>query len=764
LLEESLIGTGHWRRWAGSLALTALALSCSSAPPPTTEDSGSPGVESVVDAHLHADSGLVDSPDSGVTRAPDTGSATDAGVIVPPDAGHPADAEAVDTFDAGGTPDAWTADSGAPVIADAGRLETAPLVACQPSGACSGTPTAASFASFRRDFFYPLGPGVLHPDAFGTDDAPAYPEARIADPIHGGRVTVVGRAAVAGSLSPDTPMSGPDRTAFLVELDGRAGSALLDAELIDWIRVWPTAFDAGDPLWVMFHTRDPAFGSAGPVTVRVPSTGGDALVASVSTATTPVALSSVTTTEDLLTLIIHLKNEDARPHTISRVVVDGEDVTDTACIPTRDIAPNESLIITVPRCAPYELGAAWTVAVEYASAPPVVGAGRVIKPVFPIHAWPTGADCPFPGINDAAFMAHRANGYDTFFSRAQYRGPSCSSRSTVEAIESDFAAEGVWAMPDDFGAIFTDTSRVLARLLGDEVDNRSLAELVANQKMRSIAEETTYWSLRDPDVATYIGASRHRFTGMFAGAADIQGMDMYVAACAPHITDPGRHPPLRGSYDYLRAAHRNHRPMPTWLYTQGLGEWSAQPTPSEYRVQALSVLAAGAHGLMTFQTSLTRASQAPDTWTEMGSLNQDLQAIRHLLREGAPTGMARVTGGRAIVEAIRARDALVLIVIGLETSQEPSELRCLIGRNRPWQLATQTVDVAVDLPPDLGLADVFEVEDATVHDAASPPFRVGRTVHLPAIAIDDATAGRIFVLAADPALRADIATRLATSP
>jgi len=221
---------------------------------------------------------------------------------------------------------------------------------------------------------------------------------------------------------------------------------------------------------------------------------------------------------------------------------------------------------------------------------------------------------------------------------------------------------------------------------------------------------------------------------------------------------------LRGSYDYLRAAHRNHRPMPTWLYTQGLGEWSAQPTPSEYRVQALSVLAAGAHGLMTFQTSLTRASQAPDTWTEMGSLNQDLQAIRHLLREGAPTGMARVTGGRAIVEAIRARDALVLIVIGLETSQEPSELRCLIGRNRPWQLATQTVDVAVDLPPDLGLADVFEVEDATVHDAASPPFRVGRTVHLPAIAIDDATAGRIFVLAADPALRADIATRLATSP
>jgi len=29
------------------------------------------------------------------------------------------------------------------------------------------------------------------------------------------------------------------------------------------------------------------------------------------------------------------------------------------------------------------------------------------------------------------------------------------------------------------------------------------------------------------------------------------GMDFYFAACAPHVTDWGTAPPIRGSYDYL---------------------------------------------------------------------------------------------------------------------------------------------------------------------------------------------------------------------
>ena len=311
---------------------------------------------------------------------------------------------------------------------------------------------------------------------------------------------------------------------------------------------------------------------------------------------------------------------------------------------------------------------------------------------------------------------------------------------------------------------FNDSSRVLARLLGDEVDNRSRAELVSERKMRRLAEEATFWSVRDPGVATYIGGSRHRHAGMFAGAADLQGMDMYVAGCAPHVTDPGRHPPLRAAYDYLRATQRNHRPLPTWLYTQGLGSWLAQPTASEYRVQALSVLAAGAKGLMTFQTGIALAAAAPDTWDEMGKISRDVGALRGLLREGAPTGMARVTRGRAIVEAIRVRGGLVLVIIGLETTQGPTDLLCLLQRHRPWRLATQVVDVSVDLPPDLGVTDVFEVRDGAVHAVTLPMSRAGRTVRLAGMPLDDSIAGRIFVLAGAAGIRAAVASRLGGSP
>ena len=43
----------------------------------------------------------------------------------------------------------------------------------------------------------------------------------------------------------------------------------------------------------------------------------------------------------------------------------------------------------------------------------------------------------------------------------------------------------------------------------------------------------------------------NKHVGVFAGMADIQGIDFYNAACAPHITEFGVIQ-LRGPYDYLR--------------------------------------------------------------------------------------------------------------------------------------------------------------------------------------------------------------------
>lgn len=55
--------------------------------------------------------------------------------------------------------------------------------------------------------------------------------------------------------------------------------------------------------------------------------------------------------------------------------------------------------------------------------------------------------------------------------------------------------------------------------------------------MRSMIQDVrNRWSWY-PTMATYQGGHSNRLDGAFAGLTDIQGMDMYVAACAPHIQD-----------------------------------------------------------------------------------------------------------------------------------------------------------------------------------------------------------------------------------
>lgn len=53
------------------------------------------------------------------------------------------------------------------------------------------------------------------------------------------------------------------------------------------------------------------------------------------------------------------------------------------------------------------------------------------------------------------------------------------------------------------------------------------------------------------------------------GITDIQGMDFYVAACAPHITSWDSTMRIQGAFDYLRNTRNNHMPLTSWSYSQG---------------------------------------------------------------------------------------------------------------------------------------------------------------------------------------------------
>lgn len=633
-------------------------------------------------------------------------------------------------------------------------VATCAATACDPDGA----PEDGVFVGYRPDFFYPYGPGAASGDpavVFGSNDAPAYPEADIADPT-GGRVVIVGRAAAAGQLAaagvvPGDVPGGRSRAAFDVRVGGLSTADAVAAGQIDWLRVWPTTFEAGDPIWVTLHTRAP---DAPLVLDLQTDTGATVMRVDAPLAPSPVVVTSVAYAAQ--EVWVHLHNDDAVPHKLDRLLLDGRDVTASACVAVPMIQPGASITLTIPLCEPPAQGAAWTLVATWADAAPSVAAGRVMPPHFPTHTWPSDADCALPGVNDAHYQTLAAAGLDTFFVRSSYDQEGCASVPTVNAISTDFGPAGAWAMLDEFTPDPSDTSRVLARMLGDEVDNRSLDELLNTQRPRALAEETQGYGAQSPHLPTYIGASRHRFTGMFAGVADLQGMDMYAAACAPHITDFGTHPPLRGPFDYLRATRNNHMPGVTWLYAQGLGGWPAQPSPGDIRHAALSVVAAGGKGLMWFQTPLDKVAENPESWAALSEVTRQIRALGERLRLGDPTGAA--TGpDPAIVEAVRVPGGLVLVVLPVATTDGPAELACALGSYTPWQIAEQVVHVDVTVPDDLGVGEVFELVGDQLVDADSTI--VGRTLGLD-LPFGPNVAGRLLVIADDPDLRAEIEASL----
>jgi hypothetical protein len=317
-----------------------------------------------------------------------------------------------------------------------------------------------------------------------------------------------------------------------------------------------------------------------------------------------------------------------------------------------------------------------------------------------------------------------------------------------------------------------DTRAVVGFLLGDEVDDKIYDAGKALPAVRA-ANSRKLWE-RYPDVPTYIGSKTNRYVGSFSGAADIQGSDFYVAACAPHITTFGKHPPIDGAYDYLRNTRDNHMPNTTWFYAQGLhGGWNkkvpvvntdivSQPDSQEILVQGFSVFAAGGKGMMWFQTSMAEAVREPKRWQAVSYVNNVARGVRAFLREGDIAGGVRTTGS-AIVEAIRSRDAIVVPVIGIKATKAPEDLECqqaLIGLGPVphWQLAAQTLDVVVEVPPDFQVADVFEVTDTSTLPVV--PVVTGRSLVLKDRQLDNTMPARMYVLARNPEGRASIAAAL----
>lgn len=633
-------------------------------------------------------------------------------------------------------------DSGAPDGSTDTILQA--TIGCGPLANACAAPAAAGLsltATYRKDAYLA--------QAEYTEGGPL--------PTTGGRVHLAGIARATGEVT-------------RVRIDGKTVDELLTARALDWYHVWPASAVAGEPIWVAFHSRDASWDSRTSATISVDSGATTLLSGTFPVATAVVPLTSVTTASGGKTLLVHVKNVDSKAHTIARLVVDGKDVTASSCIPKRTLGAGETALVRVPRCAPAKVGAAWTVVLELSDGPASTGVGRVLPEQFPIEAWPKSADCPLPGGDPAAMAKHMAAGIDTLYMYFGNGGCGTPGATLVNSVLPSSPTKLKVLVGDDFlgrptpESAITDTRAVAGFLTGDESDGEyekdgyPAAELKARDSRR-------LWKMY-PTLPTYNGGKTNRKVGAFAGMADIQGMDFYVAACAPHITPVGSRMPLRGAYDYLRNARDNHAPLPTWLYAQGLHSgWNkkvlgvtlrAQPSPAEILVQALSVAAAGGKGLMWFQTEMSEATAVPDSWAAIAKSSLMMRAVRPWLRESDPTALATATGP-VLVEALRAPDAIVVPVIDLDVSSEPNDVECakiFTGAPVPHhELVPRTTEVRVRVPEDLAIGDVFEVSGPTVKDA--PAYTVvGREVRM-TVTVGPSDPARLFVLASSKTARAE---------
>jgi hypothetical protein len=689
------------------------------ADPGSANDSREDGVlDTGKDEVLDNDPGTPDPGGDGVT--PDTNIISDDGQPLDPGS---SDLGLQDTD----TPDDLMSDEGTPP--DTGGYQVAAQISCTPVGNACDSPVTVTdvFASYRKDYYFPDSQYREYTDP----------------PVDGGRFQIAAVSGVTGTVTG-------------VTINGTNVNAMLIKPQMEWYHVWPVQVVQGQPVWFNFHSRDSKWDSAQTAQIVIQTTAGDAINAAFPVKKTRVPLTYVTTDESYSTFIIHAKNIDSKAHTLSRLLVNGRDVSGPgiACIPKTTIAAGESVMWTVPLCTPTKPGDAWTVVAEYADENPAVGAGRVIKAKFPVEGWPN-EECPYPGSNDTNYNAMRAAGIDTMYAYVNSCGgvvPNLANQILPAQgdynllIGDDLLGNSGWE------STFTDTSALAGFLTGDETDgtlwdgdNKPLAAQKADMSRR-------LWN-EYPEVPTYNGAKTNGNIGTFAGMADIQGMDAYVAGGAPAIVEFLGYlkVTLKFPYDFLLNARNNHMPLPTWLYSQGLSPvsaWKAQPSPAEVLIQAFSVAAAGGKGLMWFQVNQEKAAAFPASWEAIAASNWTYRGIGPTLREGDITGAVKAGTG-ALAEMIRGRDALIVVAIDIKSST--TYATTLLGTH--WAIGDVTTNLDVTIPADFGVVDVFEIYNKAVTDLSYAHAVTGRTLSIKNVKLTSAMPVKVFVLAADASVR-----------
>jgi hypothetical protein len=640
-------------------------------------------------------------------------------------------------------------------------------------------------ASYRKDLY--------------LDD---YVEGLVPAPLDGGRLHIVGAAQGTG-LPSQIFLNGS-------YLNMSTGLDPNSEWMVDWVRAEPLlGFVAGGPVWVSLHSRLPALdaaASSGALTslLILDAAGAVLLNGSFAIAVPPARVTWVTTSDARTSLHLFVRNEAAAAAaaaaaeggnlTATSVVLNGVDVTSSLPAAALTVAAGRTAMWVLPAsvlggASAVAPGSVWTLVVTWQGGSGVTAAGGLLfREQYPVETWEHGSDCPFPGINTTAYNIHRTVlGVDTFFSEYRLDSACATNLTSIDLINTVAPKYGFYMLPSaEIGQApieqVTNTSGLAGWFLADEDDT------VVDDKARLLLANHVRVRAAFPDVPTYAGGASNRYSGAYSGITDVKGMDAYIGACAPHYPIL----PLRasGSWEYLHNLRANHAPGPSWLYTQGFEDgWRhEQASPAEMAIQVLSVPAAGAKGLMIFETQLSFSEgPAAAAFATMGTLLREVGALRELYRGGDATDSAvalNSTGGvldidTVIVQSTFHPRAVVLTLISTltPTTTVDIELCCAIpGTTCHFAMTPQVLQtVFVPLPQwgDFAVVDSFEVFNATVLPGTVPSVTPsGDGLALTNVALGSEGPGsppctspaasvvRTFVFAADAALRGEVAAAL----
>lgn len=627
-----------------------------------------------------------------------------------------------------------------------------PVATCAPtlSDCVAQTAVTGIYANYRKDFYYP---DYQEGDLID-------PNKRVPAPVDGGRFHITAIAQATGKVT-------------ALKIDGVLVDDLIAQKKMVWAHPYPFTVTAGEPVWIAFHSQETKWDGAGATgAVRLETDGGVALDGTFPVSLPAIPFTYITTTDNYTKLLIHLQNRTAEMQTLTRLVVNGRDVTDAACIPNKSLLPGEPALWTLDLCSATAPGELWTVTAEWQNAVPSTAGGRVIREFYPIETWQSTSDCPWPGSDQENYDRHRAASIDTFYMHGGNAGTcNINLKTTIEttAVQNDFyvlATSDVLKNGDGTPTIAI-TDRVAGYFSGDEADGHIYEDPVEDYATVPWGKykNHTEWSWTNyPEIPVYLGGSRHRNVGAFAGCTDVQGFDFYFAACAPTITVVDINKPApRVAFDLLYAVREDHMPLPTWLYSQALGTmWGEPPLgggkrvpdAGEQRVSMYMVLAAGAKGMMLFQTNMDLADENPGTWEQIGKVSKDIKAMKELLRT-ADYGQPLAAGSDVIATLLRTRQALILVVTGIKTDNVVSQAACAAA-DPHWVFSTVNQNVTFFVPGDLGLDDYFEVRDGAVYDLGGVTIDTfNRTVTAP-VALDKNMPTRLYVFTEGTAIRGQI--------